>query len=433
MGLDHESALLASVLHGQHDWFTAAVDRGLEPEHFSFPDHQAIWRQACLLVAKKGRWGLKSLVATALQQEQNISAALAAEALGQRGPSFQVPDYHVEQILTDFWKVELQRVLAETSAIAKNAENVAELQEKCREGAAKVDSLSAGFSVARQDNGFLPVFTRTLAEMETQLEAAKNGVSAWIKSGVPRLDQTLGGGFQRPGVYTFCAMSGRGKTHLGVHFALEAARSGASVVYFTVEMPQTQIMRRMVSNLGSVKAGRLSTLDLTDDEFDRIQGIPARIGDMKLAIEDKFRGELTRLQTLIRNYRRAGRLDFAVVDYVQQVTAPRRYQTKQQEMLHVAHELKQSCIDEGIVMLQLAQANRDAEKSERAGEKLHAGHLEHSHAIYENSDAVTFFQNEQIGPDRMELLWVAKNRHGMSNIAIPVHLDFEHSRLRGQP
>lgn len=420
MAIEHEMTLLAAIMNGQHDWYTAAVEMGLSPEHFLLEEHGTLWGHITHLIASKGRWGLAPQVVTAVASD--YKARQAAEALVARGPSFQVADHHVDQVLTDFWRNEYQRTLLDASEGAKADMKLPELQERLRRSAATLDSLAAGFNVARQDNGFHPVYRRTLEALERQLA---DGKMAWMTTGLPTLDGILGGGFQKPGAYTFCAMSGRGKTHMGIHFALEAGRNGASVLYLTVEMPQDQIMRRMISNVGRIGASRLMRLDLSEDELDRLQGVPDRVGDIKIAIEDRFRGELSNIRTLIRNYRRLGRLDFVILDYIQQVTdRTGRYSSKQQEMMHVAHELKQICIEEQIVMVQLAQANRDAEKAERAGDRLHAGHLEHSHAIYENSDAVVFLQ----GMPGDQVLWVAKNRHGRSD-CIAIKLDYEHSRL----
>lgn len=420
MALDHEQTLLGAILNGQHDWFTAAADMGLSAEHFALPEHASIWTKIVHLIAAKGRWGLAPQVVTACTPEPRTKDI--AEALVARGPCFQVADHYVDQVLRDFWGVEAGRALMNASVATKNSLSLRDLQEKLRGSASSLDSLASGFNVAKQDNAFLPVFSRTLEQIERQMV---DGKLAWMTSGIPHLDEILGGGFQKPGLYTFCAMSGRGKTHMGIHFALEAGRNGAAVLYLTVEMPQEQIMRRMMSNIGLVGASRLVKLDLTEEELDRIQGIPDRVKDVRLSIEDRFRGDLTNLKTLIRNYRRTGRLDFVVLDYVQQVTdRTQRFVSKTQEMQHVAHELKQICIEDGVVMVQLAQTNREAEKVEKAGGRLNAGHLEHSHAIYENSDAVIFFQGD-VGD---QVLWVAKNRHGRSD-AIAVKLDYEHSRL----
>lgn len=428
MAFENEETLIGAVLHGQHDWYQAAIDRSLEPEHFSTPDHQFIWRAIVHAVASKGRWGIKARVATDCAQAG--VAIEACRALSDRGACFQVEDYHVEQVLTDFWRMEVAGLLSSASAATGRAENLASLQEKCRQAASSLDSLSSGLKIVRQDNSFLPVYQRTIDAIERQWDDVKAGRQPWITSGLAKLDSHLGGGFQSPGAYTFVAMSGRGKTHIGIHLALEAAKAGAGVVYFTVEMPQAQIMRRMIANTSNVSSTKLTSLALSADDFDRMQTIPEAHGKLNLAIEDSFGADVDRLKTLIRNYKRAGKLDFAVVDYIQQLTTSKRCANKQQEMMHVTHELKQTCIDEGIVLIQLAQANRQAEASEKLGERLHAGHLEHSHAIYENSDAVIFFQAETLGSARTELLSIAKNRHGISGTPVQVVLDYEHSRLR---
>ena len=429
--------LLASCLNGSRDWLKAATSRGLRYDDFQVAAHQEIWRVIEKL-SDAGRGVRLGTVETELRK--NPDAAAEAKQLANRGPSFQSPEFHVEQILVNRLRMDAMAVFSDASGSLVGLEKVSDFQARIRDVATRLDGLASSTHDAARDNRFIPVISRTVDEMERQLSAHRNGKAPWVTTGIPDLDRAIGGGWQKPGSYVVVGMSGRGKTHIGIHFALEAARAGSAVVYFTVEMPQSQIMRRIMANAGAIRNSSLAAVDLTEDEEYRLQSIPITHGHLKLAIEDDFNASLERVTDLIRKYRRLGLLDIAVIDYVQQLVPPKKGHSKQQDMLVVAHELKQVCIHEGIVMIILAQANREAEVAEQAGQRLNATHIEHSHAIYQNADMVAFFQTMErkeksitgniIEVKREEMLYIAKNRHGDGGKIIPVSLDYEHSRLR---
>jgi replicative DNA helicase len=421
--------ILSSCLNGSRDWLREATRMGLKSSDFAASTHQEIW-QAIETLRDSGRGVRLGSVETELRGK--AEASQDAKDIAARGQSFQTPSFHIECVMVDRLRLDALSALADTSTSLVGIEKVEDFQARARSGAAKLDALADTTGFGFRENTFNPVFDRTKNEMQDQFDAQLIGKAPWITTGLPALDRMTGGGWQRPGAYVVVGMSGRGKTHLGIHFALEAARAGSAVVYFTVEMPQSQIMRRIMANASGVPSSAIVSLNMTPQQFESIEAIPVTHSKLKLAIEDNFNGELDRVATLIRKYRRDGMLDVAVVDYVQQLVPPKRLPTKQQEMLAVASMLKQICIQEGIVMIQLAQANREAENAEENGVRLSAQHIEHSHAIYQNADLVAFFQTSvEEYQQRQEMLWIAKNRHGESGRAIPVTLDYELSRLRG--
>ncbi len=68
-----------------------------------------------------------------------------------------------------------------------------------------------------------------------------------ISSGIPDLDQMLGGGYFRGSTVLVSGMAGAGKTSAGAHFALAAAQRGERVIFFALEESPQQIIRNMRS------------------------------------------------------------------------------------------------------------------------------------------------------------------------------------------
>jgi len=69
-----------------------------------------------------------------------------------------------------------------------------------------------------------------------------------VPSGVPRLDEMLGGkGFYRGSSVLITGSAGTGKSSLAAHFAAATAKSGERCLYFAFEESRSQIIRNMAS------------------------------------------------------------------------------------------------------------------------------------------------------------------------------------------
>ena len=66
------------------------------------------------------------------------------------------------------------------------------------------------------------------------------------KTHIEKLDQILGGGFY-PGIITIGAGTGAGKTTLSLNIAYKIAASGKQVLYFSLEMPEEQLITKILS------------------------------------------------------------------------------------------------------------------------------------------------------------------------------------------
>ena len=83
-----------------------------------------------------------------------------------------------------------------------------------------------------------------------------------VSSGVPRLDNMLGGGFYRGSSVLITGTAGTGKSTLAAHFAAATCAQGEPCLYFAFEESQSQIIRNMKSIgldlSGYVKKGLLN-------------------------------------------------------------------------------------------------------------------------------------------------------------------------------
>ncbi|MBD1367108.1 circadian clock protein KaiC [Mucilaginibacter sp. ZT4R22] len=82
----------------------------------------------------------------------------------------------------------------------------------------------------------------------TSLKLAKQVSTDRVPTGIPALDEMLGGkGFYRGGSTLVSGTAGTGKTSIAAYFANETANRGEKCVYFAMEESPNQIMRNMRS------------------------------------------------------------------------------------------------------------------------------------------------------------------------------------------
>lgn len=275
------------------------------------------------------------------------------------------------------------------------------------------------------------VHARSQQEIEDTYLAKRNGLAIGVPTGVPTLDKCLSGGFKPCELATIGALTGKGKTHIGVSLAMSAVRSGKKTCYVTIEMADTAIMKRMIANesgvnskiltSGSFDAGKL------DEQMDAVSKSSGPFMQRLLTIADETDGSIESLELLIRKLARQNKIDLLVIDYIQQFYFNKPLQNRVAELNLITSKVKHLTKRYKFSCVMLAQLNREAQKDKERG-KAHSSHqFEQSHSMAKDSDIVLILDEDAIGGQ--EFLYLAKNRNGEDGLRIPVNLDRRTSRL----
>ena len=290
------------------------------------------------------------------------------------------------------------------------------------------------------------IYDQFLEERAGLAEPEPENAAAPVLTGFGDLDQLLGG-MQRSDMLILGARPGMGKSALAVNIAVHAARHGAVVGIFSLEMSREQLGLRILSADAAVDAHRLRLGLLSESEEQRVNDSIGELSDLPLYIDD------TPFQSVIEMRGKARRLALApaglnllVVDYLQLIQgggSGRRSENRVQEISDISRSLKGIARDLQIPAITCSQLSRVVEG--RPGHRPQLSDLRDSGSIEQDADVVAFIHREDTYyteedwqrqfPDReyprdIAEIIVAKHRHGPTG---SVKLRFRSSLVRFDP
>lgn len=222
-------------------------------------------------------------------------------------------------------------------------------------------------------------------------------------AGSIKLDRLIRG-FQPSNLYILAARPGMGKTACGVSWAIEAAKKGHGIAYFSLEMSAQQLTDRALCHLSYSSGGRAMTYDrlgageVNDFEIARLNDAAKRLEEMAFAIEEKPALNLHQVRMTARaiaqRYQRKGfSLDIVVVDHIGLMRPMESQRGRRDlEMGEITAGLKGLAKELDCAVLALCQLNRGLEQRDNKRPTL--SDLRDSGRIEEDADVVLFLYRE---------------------------------------
>lgn len=259
-----------------------------------------------------------------------------------------------------------------------------------------------------------------------QLLMARGG-AVGVPTGFRDLDQLLGG-FQRSDLLVFAGRPGMGKTSFLLTIALNAARVGARVAIFTMEMGVEQITQRIVSMESGINVQKLRLAQLTPSEVARFTEVVGRLSELPIFIDDTPALNPLDIRTKARRLSHEYGLDMIIVDYMQLMNAGKGYENNRvQEISYISRSLKELARELNVPLISAAQLSRAVEQRQDKHPVL--SDLRESGSIEQDADIVMFLYRDEVYneltefPNQAEVI-VSKHRNGPTG---SVSLYFEKS------
>jgi len=241
-------------------------------------------------------------------------------------------------------------------------------------------------------------------ELENQTPAEAFG------TGIDRLDRVTNGGVKRGELVTIGAPTSGGKSILLLQMAVQAILAGKNVAVFSLEMPATQVLARMVSHIAGFNVGVFRMVGargaVNGEMMAKFKSASALLARSGLVVESGFT-DMESIDASARDLAGKGEADLVIVDYVQLVhlRAMASNETREQHVSEITRRLKALALQLNIAVATASQLNED-------------GKLRESRAIGMHSDHVWMIKH---GDE--SFISLDKNRDGERGHAVPVQMD----------
>lgn len=276
------------------------------------------------------------------------------------------------------------------------------------------------------------------AYAEIQDIALNPGHIAGVATGFRDLDKVLLG--MRPGSLNIVgARPGVGKTSFALSLAVNAAKAGTTVMFFSLEMSGSEIATRLlcaealVSN-EDVRAGRIS-----EEMWTPLVEAAERLDKLDFIIDDTAGTNVVEIRTKARRALHGKEKALVIVDYLQLINPTHRAENQNVAIGEISRSLKVLAKDLGVPVVALSQLSRDIEK--RPDKRPVLADLRDSGSIEQDADTVMFIDRslteDEANDERHNRppvgtanIVVAKNRAGRSGVDVPLAFIAERTAFR---
>ncbi len=256
-------------------------------------------------------------------------------------------------------------------------------------------------------------------EIEKLESLVKNNVQCTgTPSGFTKLDR-ISGGWQKPDLIILAARPSQGKTAVSLYFAKFPASVNIPVAFFSLEMSNSQIAKRLISYETQIDSMKLSRGDIQDYDFKQLDRALGKFEKLELYIDDTPAISITEFSSKAKLYKMKYGIELIIIDYLQLMQGQKGV-NRDQEIGSISRGLKSIAKTLDITIICLSQLNREVEK--KGNKRPQLSDLRESGNIEQDADIVCFIHRpekygileDEDGNSTIGLLnlIIAKNRNG---------------------
>ena len=227
------------------------------------------------------------------------------------------------------------------------------------------------------------------AYAEIEEIALNRGHTAGVATGFDMLDKILMG--MRPGSLNVVgARPGVGKTSFALSLALNAAKAGVSVLFFSLEMSGSEIATRLICSEAAVSNEDVRSGNVPDEMWPAIFEASERLNNIDMTIDDTAGTNVIEIRTKARRLLHGKDHGLIIVDYLQLIEPVGRNKNDSMSTAvgEISRALKVLAKDLKVPVIALSQLNREVDK--RPDKRPVLADLRESGAIEQDADTVMF-------------------------------------------
>lgn len=247
----------------------------------------------------------------------------------------------------------------------------------------------------------------------------REGMLQGVPTGFIDVDKLFCG--LRPGnLIILAARPAVGKTSFAMNLAANAAKSGAPVAFFSLEMSSNEITQRLLAAEAGLALSRMRNGQLTEGDWSQLIQASSDLSNCELYVDDSAGLSIVELRTKARRMMRNKKNGLIIVDYLQlmQPVIPHP-NNRAVEVAEISRGLKVLAKELEVPIISLSQLSRGVES--RTDKRPMLSDLRESGSIEQDADIVMFIDRSTTEAEAesdsrpdwgMAELIVAKNRSG---------------------
>lgn len=415
-----EESVLATCLKDDSTEFFDTISHTLSAEDFYLYKHQIIFK--CISeIATKG---------------ENLNEITLVEELKKRNALDEVDGATgiidlMDKVASPLQAPSLVKVVKEKSDLRK-------LIRSLRLGLEKAESESDDFNVikGKLENDFIELekggkddfsLSNSIDILQEEFEAQMKGeyTQESIRTHIDHLDNVLGcSGIGLGEVMVVTAPTSCGKSQLALNIATRAMmRDQVPCGIFSLEMPQKQIAKRMVTIKSQASLRQIQDGIISDKHMERVKEACNDIKGFPIYTVHNIKN-ISDLCSYARTMVRKHKVKLLVIDYLQLIPWDNKNMSKNDAIADISHTIKQLALELNVAVLLLSQVNREGAKRD-SGLAIYdlkdSGDIENDADVIllmwpENGDIEASKRLDGNGPYVNMKYNIAKNREGERDV-----------------
>jgi replicative DNA helicase len=257
----------------------------------------------------------------------------------------------------------------------------------------EAERLILGLAQDRGASSFTPVKNVLTAALQRIEEVYKaQGEMLGLPTVFTELDRLLSGLWPQD-LIILAARPSMGKTSLALSIALNVAKSGVPVGFFSLEMSKEQLVQRLLAAEAKIDQKRLRTARLEDEDWQKLIEAAGRVSAAPLYIDDTPAPNVREIRAKAKRLKGERGLGLIVVDYLQLMQSTRRTENRQQEIAEISRSLKGLAKELDVPVLALSQLSRAVEQREKKRPVM--SDLRESGSLEQDADVIMFIYREE--------------------------------------
>ena len=276
------------------------------------------------------------------------------------------------------------------------------------------DNISAQEAVDKVQNHLYNITmdsaSSELKDMQTVIDNTREHIRKMQEQGVSYLTgQTTGfyaldkktTGFNAGDLVIIAARPAMGKTAIVLNTTLQNLEKGDGVIFFSLEMPETQLMIRLISAKTGIPLQNVRKGELDPSQANQVEEAFQDLSTKKLFVDDSGNVNINQLRARARKIAQNenNNIKLIVVDYLQ-LMAGTGGQDRRLTVDEISRGLKLLAREMSIPIVALSQLNRGLEG--RPDKRPMLSDIRESGAIEQDADIIMFVYRDDIYKERDE-------------------------------